>query len=81
MEAFWVMAVPILMGLAAVGALLFIKIARRRQATSTGHLGGTVPANPLSHADARKMSRRYGVAAAVVVALLVAAAILASSAS
>jgi hypothetical protein len=74
MEAFWMVAGPIVMGLAAVGAVLFIKITRRRQATRAGQLGGAVPANPLSAADARRMRRRYGVAAAVVAGVLLAAA-------
>jgi hypothetical protein len=80
MEAFWTLAGPVLMGLAAVGAVLWIKITRRRQATQSGPFGGAVPANPLSAADARRMSRRYGMVAGVLVLLIVLAAILASSA-
>lgn len=80
MEAFWTLAGPVLMGLAAVGAVLLIKITRRRQATRSGQLGGTVPANPLSATDARRMSHRYGVAAAIVAGLVIVAAILVSSA-
>lgn len=65
---------PVLMGLGAAGAVLFIKIARRRQATRRGQLGGAVPARPLSAGDARRMRRRYGVTAAMVIGVLLAVA-------
>jgi hypothetical protein len=72
MEAFWLVALPIVMAFIAAGAVLGIKVTRRRQATRSGDLGGTVPARPLSAADARRMLWRYGVTAALVAAVLVA---------
>lgn len=71
MEAFWLVALPIVMAVVAAGAVLAIKVTRRRQATRSGDLGGTVPANPLSAADARQMLWRYGLTAALIAAVLV----------
>jgi hypothetical protein len=70
------LAAPLLMGLAAIGILLSIKIARRRQATrdaTAGHpspVGDAVPARPLSQRDAAVMVRRYLWSAAVIAAAL-----------
>jgi hypothetical protein len=61
-------AAAILMALLAVGALLMIKIARRREATRTGAFGGTVPAKPLSAQDAQRMTTRYAIVAARIIA-------------
>lgn len=72
MDAFWAVAWPVVMGFLAVGALLGIKIARRRQATRGGTFGGAVPARPLSASDARSMARRY-VAAGGILAVALAA--------
>ncbi|HEY0914355.1 MAG TPA: hypothetical protein VGE22_05740 [Solimonas sp.] len=70
---------PLLMGLVAVGALLFIKIARRREATRAATagrrpgVGDAVPARPLSQRDAAAMIRRYlWSTAAIMAALLLA---------
>lgn len=68
---FWLIAWPLLLGLGAVGALLFIKTARRRQAMRDPAYTDLVPARPLSAADALRMRRRYlWVAGVVLVALL-----------
>lgn len=75
MDVLPAIAGPLLMGLFAVGVVLSIKIARRRGATRSGSLGGTVPANPLSAADARRMIRRYAVVAALLVGVLTAFAL------
>lgn len=72
-------AAPLLMGLVAVGALLMIKIARRREATATGtadrrlRTADSVPARPLSEPDASRMIHRYLWAAAAITAGIVAA--------
>lgn len=70
---------PLLMGLAAVGILLSIKIARRRDATRAATagrrpgVGEAVPARPLSQKDAAAMIRRYlWAASAIMVAILLA---------
>lgn len=70
---------PLLMGLVAVGVLLSIKIARRREATRAATagrrpgVGDAVPARPLSRKDAATMMRRYlWSAVAVMVAFLLA---------
>ncbi len=71
LETYWLLAAPILMGLLAVGAVLFIKITRRRQAMRDRAFTDAVPAKPLSQHDARRMARRYlWVAAAIVVVLV-----------
>jgi len=57
--AFWLIAWPLLLGLGAVGALLFIKTTRRRQAMHNPAYTDVVPARPLSAADAARMRRRY----------------------
>lgn len=72
MDAFYLIAGPVLLGLAAAGAVLFIKITRRRQATRSGQFGGAVPARPMSAAHARRLSRRYAAAAALVAGALAA---------
>jgi hypothetical protein len=78
MESPWPLVLPVLMALVAVGAVLSIKVARRRQATRTGTLKGPVPAKPLSAADARRMGRNYALVAVLIVALtLVATALIA----
>ncbi|MDM4768880.1 hypothetical protein [Solimonas sp. SE-A11] len=65
---------PLLMGLVAVGVLLSIKIARRRQATRAADagykpgIGEAVPARPLSQKDAATMMRRYLWSAAAILA-------------
>lgn len=71
LNAFWLLAWPLLMGLAAVGGLLWIKIHRRREGTTHPGMTGAVPVRPLSAADARQMARRYlWVAALLVMALI-----------
>ncbi len=56
---------PLLMGLVAVGVLLSIKIARRREAARAATagrrpgVGDAVPARPLSQKDGAAMIRRY----------------------
>lgn len=72
--AFGLIAWPLLTGLLAIGSVLLIKIARRRQATRDGQ-SATVPALPLSSEDARRMLRRYlwGAALALLVLVLGAA--------
>lgn len=67
----WLIAGPVLMAMAAVGAMLLIKIARRRQASRDGRHTGTVPALPLSAADGRRMIRIFLLACAALLALLV----------
>lgn len=76
MEAsgFAAIAAPLLMGLVAVGVLLSIKIARRRDATRAAtagrqpSVGDAVPARPLSQKDAAAMMRRYLWSAAAIMA-------------
>lgn len=68
--ALWLVAGPALMAMAAVGAVLLIKIARRRQASRDPRHTGTVPALPLSAADGRRMIRVFLLACAALLALL-----------
>lgn len=72
MEAFLLVAWPVLLAVLAAGAVLLIKIARRRQATRAGRFGGAVPARPMSAEHAARLSRRYWWTAGVVVAVLAA---------
>lgn len=68
---FWLFAWPVLMGLAAVGVLLAIKITRRREGSVDPGMTDSVPVRPLSAVDARRMQHRYVlVAGAVLVTLL-----------
>ncbi|WP_133164369.1 hypothetical protein [Solimonas fluminis] len=82
METAAAIAGPLLMGLVAVGVLLSIKIARRREATRSAsagrasRVGETVPAQPLSRQDAAAMIRRYVWSAAAIVAALLLALLL-----
>lgn len=70
--AFLTIALPMLGGLFAVGAVLAIKIARRRQAPAPHPIDEMVPARPMSADHAARLVRRYSIAAAVaVVGLLV----------
>lgn len=66
----WLIAGPVLMAMAAVGAVLLIKIARRRQASRDPRYTGTVPALPLGVADGRRMIRIFLRVCAVLLALL-----------
>jgi hypothetical protein len=67
---FWLFAWPVLMALAAVGALLLIKITRRRQGTVHPEMTASVPVRPLAAADARRMLRRYAWSVGAVLAIL-----------
>jgi hypothetical protein len=68
--AIWMaISIPVGMAVFAAGAVLAIKIQRRRQATRDGQ-SHMVPADPLSAQDARKMWRRYAAVAAVIVGLI-----------
>lgn len=66
----WLIAGPALMAMAAVGTVLLIKIARRRQASRDPRHTGTVPALPLSAADGRRMLRIFLLVCAALLALL-----------
>ncbi len=68
--ALWLVAVPTLMAMAAVAALLLIKIARRRQASEDPRHTDNVPALPLSAADGRRMIRIFLLVCAALLALL-----------
>lgn len=65
---------PVLMGLAAIGALLLIKVARRRDATHppSGDVTEVVPARPLSAQRSARLLRNYLIAAVIIIAALVA---------
>ena len=68
--AIWLaISIPVGMAVFAVGAVLAIKILRRRQATRDGQ-SQMVPADPLSAQDARKMWRRYAAVTAVIVGMV-----------
>lgn len=67
-QSMWLIALPVLGALAAVGCLLLIKVTRRRQATRSGESSEVVPANPMSREQAKTIPRRY-VAVAVVVTI------------
>ncbi len=67
-QGMWLIALPVLGALAAVGCLLLIKVTRRRQATRSGESSEVVPANPMSREQAKTITRRY-VAVAVVVTI------------
>lgn len=58
-EAFLMIALPVLMGLFAVGAMLFIKLKRRSQTPSTDPIATAVPIMPMSPAQAAAIRRRY----------------------
>lgn len=65
----WLMiALALLMGLAAVGVVLAIKIQRRRQGASPPGVAAAVPVRPMSDAQARRMQRRYLAVALVILA-------------
>ena len=55
----------VLGGAFAIGAVLLIKVTRRRQATRTGADSDVVPANPMTQQQARTIARRYAVGLAV----------------
>jgi hypothetical protein len=76
-QAFLMIAMPVLMGLVAIGAVLAIKITRRRQASghATDDVATAVPATPMSSQHANRLWRRYGAGAgAILIALAVLAA-------
>jgi len=81
LEAFAAIAWPIVMGVIAVGAMLSIKIIRRRQGRRDPSGTGVVPVRPLSAEDARKMFRRYGYAAAGIATVLAIVAIVMATGS
>ncbi|MEN8821253.1 MAG: hypothetical protein ABF271_09120 [Abyssibacter sp.] len=68
--AFWLVALPTLGALVAVGALLAIKVRRRRDAASDPQPSNVVPAKPMSQTQAHRLLRRYLWAVAAVLALL-----------
>ena len=65
-QSMWLIALPVLGALAAVGCLLLIKVTRRRQATRSGESSEDVPANPMSREQAKTITRRYALASALV---------------
>jgi hypothetical protein len=75
-----IVSLGVLSALAAVGAVLSLKIARRRRAArmpAASQLDTGVPATPMSSSQARRWIRRYAsTAAALAIALLIAAATL-----
>lgn len=66
LEIGWV----VLMALAAVGVVLFIKITRRRQGGPRHGVGVAVPVNPMSAEHASRLQRRYLWAVATVVSVI-----------
>jgi hypothetical protein len=73
-EAWLLVAWPVLMGLVAVGALLLIKTVRRTQGTRDPRYTEVVPVKPMSPLHAQRLRRRYAVAAAIIAVLLIVAA-------
>lgn len=67
-QAFLMIAMPVLMGLIAIGALLAIKIARRRQAPAGGNVATAVPTRPMSAEHAATLRRRYDAVAGLILA-------------
>ncbi|WP_348675738.1 hypothetical protein [uncultured Abyssibacter sp.] len=74
-SALWLLVLPVLGALIAVGCLLLIKITRRRQATRSGNSSDVVPANPMSAEQARMITRRYAIAVGIVLVALILVAI------
>lgn len=72
-EIYLAVAIAILMGVAAAGVVLSIKIARRRNTVETHGIAYAVPARPLSREHAERMMRGYFWTAAMIVALVAAA--------
>jgi hypothetical protein len=70
MDAFWLIAGPVLMGLAAVGAVIFLKTTRRLQGTRDPRHTGAVPVKPMSPGHAQRLRRRYAIAAGAVAGIL-----------
>lgn len=57
-EALLLILLPVLMAICAVGAVLALKIARRRTAIAP-HLDAAVPVVPMTAPHARRLVRRY----------------------
>lgn len=70
LEAFLLVAIPVIGALAAVGAVLAIKISRRRQQGAAYGRGTAVPVTPMSRERAAALIRRYGIGVGLVLALL-----------
>ena len=76
MEAALLVAWPVVMGLAAVGVVLWIKTRRRVQGTRDPRYTDAVPVNPMAPEHARRLRRRYRVVAGVVLSAVVAAVLM-----
>jgi len=70
-------SIPVGMAVLAVGAVLAIKILRRRQATKYGQ-SEQVPAAPWSASDARQMWLRYAAVGGAMLGLMGVSALIAS---
>lgn len=70
LEALLLLAIPVIGALAAVGAVLAIKIARRRQQAAAYGRGTAVPVRPMSNERAASLIRRYWIGVVMVAALL-----------
>ena len=76
MEAALLVAWPVVMGLAAVGVVLWIKTRRRVQGTRDPRYTDAAPVNPMAPEHARRLRRRYRVVAGVVLSAVVAAVLM-----
>lgn len=72
LQAFLMIALPALMGLLAIGAVLMIKTQRRQQGATPDTVANAVPVNPMSAGHAARLRRRYVAGAGIVLALLAA---------
>lgn len=76
METLLILALPLLLALAAAGAVLFIKITRRSQRPAGDAVSAAVPVTPMSREHATRLQRRYVAVVAIVVGALAVTALI-----